>query len=92
MYAGEKTAVSLSVDKSLIGVIADRFGQKVFIHADSENENRFILKVDVNISNQFFGWLFALGDGVKLLSPAGAAEAYRAHCEKVLMMYREVKG
>lgn len=32
MFAGEKVMVTLSVDNSLVGVIADRFGKNIFYH------------------------------------------------------------
>ncbi len=87
MFAGESVKVTLSVDNSLVGVIADRFGKNVFITGDEERENHFLVRVNVNISEQFFGWLFALGDGVRIVSPENVIEKFKNHSRKVMNLY-----
>lgn len=91
MFAGEKVMVTLSVDNSLVGVIADRFGKNIFITADEENKNHFLARVNVNISEQFYGWLFALGDKVKIVSPDEIVNDFNEHLRKVSNLYKEAK-
>lgn len=91
MFAGESVKVTLSVDNSLVGVIADRFGKNFFITADEENENRFLVSVNVNLSEQFFGWLFALGENAKLISPEDVVKKFKKHSRKVSNMYKEAR-
>lgn len=67
MYGGKEEAVKLLVKNDLAGVIIDRFGKDVMmVPAD---ETHFTVKVDVQVSGQFLGWIFALGDGVEILGP-----------------------
>lgn len=91
MFAGEKVMVTLSVDNSLVGVIADRFGKNIFITADEENKNHFLARVNVNISEQFYGWLFALGDKVRIVSPDEIVNDFNEHLRKVSNLYKEAK-
>lgn len=91
MFAGEKVMVTLSVDNSLVGVIADRFGKNIFITADEENKNHFLARVNVNISEQFYGWLFALGDKVRIVSPYEIVNDFNEHLRKVSNLYKEAK-
>ncbi len=91
MFAGEKALITISVDNSLAGVIADRFGKNVFITADENNENHFLVRVNVNISEQFFGWLFALGDKVKIVSPEEVVKKFKKHSRKVSNLYKEAR-
>lgn len=91
MFAGAETSVKLSVDKSLIGVIADRFGKDIFIADDNKNSDRFILNIKVSVSDQFFGWLFALGNKISILSPESVKEKYKNHINNVLTCYEEVE-
>lgn len=91
MFAGESVKVTLSVDNSLIGVIADRFGKNVFITNDEKRKNRFLVRVNVNISGQFFGWLFALGDGVRIVAPEDVLEKFKKHTRKVMDLYKEAR-
>lgn len=87
MFAGKETAVKLSVHNDLIGVIADRFGKNIFITNDENNKDYFIAKVTVNLSEQFYGWLFALGDKVKIIAPDEAAENFKELVKKVSNLY-----
>lgn len=91
MFAGENAEVTLSVDNSLAGVIADRFGKNIFITNDENNENHFLAKVSVNVSEQFFGWVFALGDKVKIVSPEDVVEGFTGHLRKVSNLYKEAR-
>lgn len=91
MFAGENAEVTLSVDNSLAGVIADRFGKNIFITNDENNENHFLAKVSVNVSEQFFGWVFALGDKVKIISPEDVVEGFTGHLRKVSNLYKEAR-
>ncbi|MCH5303752.1 MAG: WYL domain-containing protein [Ruminococcus sp.] len=91
MFAGENVQVQLSVDKSLVGVIADRFGKNIFITGDENNEDHFIAGVNVNISDQFFGWIFALGDKVKIISPEDVVKKFKKHSRKVSNLYKEAR-
>ncbi len=89
MFAGKPVSVALSVDKTLVGVIADRFGSDVFVTADDKNESNFKVVVNVNVSDQFFGWVFALGDKIKITAPKEVAEKFRNHARKVSALYEE---
>lgn len=91
MFAGEPTSVDLSVKNDFIGIIADRFGKDVFIINDEKHAGRFIVKVNVNLSEQFFGWLFALGDGACIVAPEEARVKFLSHLEKVAAQYEEVR-
>ncbi len=87
MFSGKETAIKLSVHNSLIGVIADRFGKNIFIINDENNKDYFIAKVTVNLSKQFYGWLFALGDKVKIIAPDEAVESFKELAKKVSNLY-----
>lgn len=85
MFGGTETEVTLLVDNSLVGVIADRFGSDIFI--SKEDETNFRVSVKVMLSPQFYGWLFGLGDKVKIISPASVAEKYIERLNEILKIY-----
>lgn len=85
MFAGEEETVKLEVHNRLVGVILDRFGRDIMmIPADKEH---FRVNVRVSVSNQFFGWLFGLGDGVKILGPENVKEKMKEEIAKIQKMY-----
>lgn len=86
MFGGKTTKVCLEFDKSLCGVVIDRFGKDVFMR-NSENEGKIYVYCDVVVSSSFFGWLFSFGDKVKIATPSQIATEFKQYCQKVLETY-----
>lgn len=80
MFAGEEADVVLDCDEALIGVIVDRFGTGVSVHP---NETGFTAFVKVAVSEQFFGWVAALGGAVRIVSPQPVREQFLALLDRV---------
>lgn len=86
MFGGEEEEIRIICKNDLVGVMIDRFGKNVCIHP--VNEDSFVITVKVNVSQQFFGWLFALGNKVKIESPARVAEQFENHLKAVKGCYK----
>ncbi|MCD7725325.1 MAG: WYL domain-containing protein [Clostridiales bacterium] len=89
MFHGEEQTVSIQCNNSLAGVFIDRFGDKVTIRPDFKNPKVFIARVTVYVSSQFFAWLFALDEDVKILSPQSVMDKYAAMIDRVANQYRK---
>ena len=87
MFGGEEADVTLSVDNSLVGVIADRFGSDVFI--TRESDSTFWVSVKVMLSPQFYAWVFGLGNKVRIISPESVVRDYKTKIADVLAKYEE---
>ncbi len=70
MFGGEEELVRLRFKDHLIGVVMDRFGKDVTIFR--KEGGYFEIYTRVVLSSQFYGWIFALGDGARILSPETA--------------------
>lgn len=86
MFDGEEETVKLLFENRLIGVVLDRFGKDIIV-APAE-EGYFSIRVKVAVSDQFFGWIFGLGNGVKILEPENVVEKMRDHARKVFEQYQ----
>ena len=69
----------------LIGVVIDRFGKDVFVR--KADEKHFQISVEVAVSNQFFGWLFGLGRGARIIEPSSVVEKMEKLLDKVREKY-----
>ena len=76
MFSGAERQVRLRCANRMAHVMLDRFGMDVMLVPDGAEY--FTLTVPVAVSQQFYGWLFGLGDDVELVSPADVREEYRA--------------
>lgn len=86
MFGGEERQVKLLVKNNLAGVIIDRFGKDVMmIPADEEH---FTVHVSVHVSSHFFGWLFSVGSGVKVIGPDDIVEQMQSEIKKLSEAYR----
>ena len=85
MYAGEKKRVKIQFHNRMCGVFIDRFGKDVsFRTVDAEHSE---LSVEINVSPQFYGWIFSLGNKVKLVGPDSVVEDMRKYTEEFLDNY-----
>lgn len=76
MYLGEEAEVELLCKNALMGSIIDRFGEDVAVQVvDGEH---FKVNATVALSNNFYGWVFASGGKMRILSPEKAVEDFRA--------------
>ena len=82
MYQGTKTKVKIRFANYMCGVFIDRFGKDISIRkVDAEHSE---INVNVNVSPQFFGWIFSLGKDVKVVGPEEVVEELRAKTEEFL--------
>lgn len=87
MYDGTETAVKLKCRNSLVGVMIDRFGKNVpLIPLDDEY---FQVNVTVAVSQQFIGWLMAIGTGVTVIEPEEVREKVIVACGEMLASYAQ---
>lgn len=84
MYGGELENVTLEFDNSLIGVVVDRFSDKVVIKPKLE---KFTIKPDVVLSPQFYAWMFSFGSKARIVAPSSAVNEFKKYIEEVKQNY-----
>lgn len=88
MFGGEKTKVRLAFHNDLAGVFIDRFGTGITI-LPSDEADWSEISVDVALSSPFFGWIFALGPHVRIISPQNAVKQFANELDVLSEMYRK---
>jgi predicted DNA-binding transcriptional regulator YafY len=86
MFGGEEEEIRLRCKNDLAGVMIDRFGKDVSIRPVSEDS--FAVTVKVHVSQQFFGWLFALGNKARIESPARVVKQFENQISEVWGCYK----
>lgn len=85
MFGGKEQDVKLLVNNSLAGVIIDRFGKDVMLIPS--DEKHFIVNVKVHVSRQFLGWIFSLGENVKIIGPDEVVEQMKQEMKRLIQQY-----
>ena len=82
MYNGTMTKVKIRLANYMCVVFLDRFGKDITFHKIDDDHSE--LNVDVNISPQFFGWIFSLGKDVKVVGPEEVVEEMKKEAKAFL--------
>lgn len=85
MYIGNLEMVELEFHNSLTNVVIDRFGKDIIIIKKDDDD--FSIKVELEISDTFLGWIFMFGDRVKIISPKILKYRMKKLAEEVLKLY-----
>ena len=87
MFGGEETPVTLEGESAMVGVVIDRFGKDIMI-VPLDND-RFEARVNVAVSPQFFGWIMALGDGIRITGPGPVVRRMREEARRLAERYAD---
>ena len=85
MFGGKEQTVKLLVKNNLAGVIIDRFGENAILFPT--DDEYFTVNVEVHVSRQFLGWVFSLGDGIKIVGPDDVVEEMRMEVTRLIQQY-----
>ena len=86
MFGGDRKGITLRFTNKLLDTVIDRFGTKGVRYAKLD-AGHFRVELEVEISDQFFGWLLGFGNQVKIMGPDSAIDAFREYLDKVRCMY-----
>ena len=88
MYGGEIVPVTFQAKNWMVGILIDRFGRDIPIAA--VNDQEFETRIDIAISPQFFGWLFALGPDIRITSPKSVVRRLQEYGNSIMMNYNDI--
>lgn len=88
MFDGELMDVKMEFADSLAGVVMDRFGKDTIMVPAKKHKGFFEISVRVNVSQQFYGWLFGLGNNARILSPEKAAKGMKDAAAGIAAIYK----
>ncbi len=85
MFRGTEEKVFITFPEELVGVFIDRFGKDIPITDMKDGMLKATVKVFV--SNQFYGWIFALGPKVSITGPEEVRKEYKKIVKETLKNY-----
>ena len=80
MYDGDECCVTLLCENCLMKYIIDRFGENV--STDPVDDDHFVVKTTVSLSQTFYGWVFSFGGKMKITAPQQAIDGFSRILEK----------
>lgn len=90
MFGAKKIEnVELKVNKVLINSVIEKFGEKVNIHRCFENEEYFILNIEVGINKGLVRWILKQGSDIEVISPIELIEEIKLEVKKIIKLYED---
>ena len=87
MYSGERTRVKMRfITKKLLNTVIDRFGRRGVVY-EKVDDDHFYVTADVEVSNQFFGWICGFGRMAKIISPEPVVKKFEEFLDKIREIY-----
>ena len=86
MYSGEKHHIRLKCANGLLDTMIERFGTKTASYTKADDKN-FIVSAEVEVSNQFFGWLLGFGKEAVLQGPPSTVQQFTEYLDTVKKLY-----
>lgn len=87
MYSGKTERVTMRFITPLLDTAIDRFGTTPDVFYMPKDKNHFLVSANVDISNQFFGWICGLGNRAKIVSPDNVVEQMKNYLETLKSLY-----
>ena len=87
MFGNNVETVTMIFQNRMMNAVIDRFGRDIMVM--KEDDNHFRISVKVAVSNQFYGWVFGLGNMVKIIGPEHVKQGMKDLLESVHSRYEE---
>ena len=86
MYQGERVRVTIEFHNSLLDAVVDRLGaDDVMYH--SEGKDHFVVNAEIEISPQFYVWIFGFGEKARIKWPQTVVDGMKEHLKAVSAKY-----
>ncbi len=86
MFSGVKERVRIKFPLHLLDSVYERFGKDKTIYQKTDNHH-FSVVTDVEISEQFFGWLCGFGKKAVIESPQEVVEQFKNYMINIIKQY-----
>jgi predicted DNA-binding transcriptional regulator YafY len=88
MFGGKQERVVIRFINPLLDAVVDRFGNdKGSVWYEKLDDTHFTVTTQIEISDQFFGWVLGFGKKAKILEPPAVVDQFAAYLDKVRQMY-----
>ena len=86
MYGGREETLTIRCKKELIDVFFDYFGKESLM-VIKENDEYIRIRMIMQVSPPFFGWIASLGNSVEILQPVVVRQEYMQYLNEIIGMY-----
>ena len=83
MFTGTEERVRIRFINSLLDTAIEKFGKGENVVYSKSDEHHFTVFADVEISDQFFGWICGFGKKAKIIAPESVVDQFKDYLDKI---------
>lgn len=88
MFNGELRGVEMRFINPLLDTVIERFGTGAnTFYSALPDKRHFVVKTDIEVSSQFFGWICGFGNKAKILNPPSVVDGMKEYVSKIQKVY-----
>lgn len=87
MFGGKQEEVQIHFTNRLLDAVIDRFGTNNVRYYKVDNDH-FSISAQVEISEQFFGWICGFADKAKIIAPRRVVDQFSSYIDKIKGLYQ----
>lgn len=87
MFHGERKQVGLRFINPLLDTVVERFGTGPETYYQPDDDRHFIVTTDIEISDQFYGWVAGFRKKAKIVSPPEVVEGFQKFLQDIQGRY-----
>lgn len=87
MFTGEKRRIKMRFTNDLLDTVIERFGTEHLTHYEADGENHFTVSTNVDISDQFYGWICGFRNKATIIEPEDVCNDMKKYLSEILDMY-----
>ena len=89
MNPGKTQKVSLRFERKLLDSVIERLGTNINTMYRPDGPKHFVVNTEIEISNQFYGWLVSFGSQAKIRHPQKVADEYCEYLQSIIKQHEE---
>ena len=87
MFGGDKVKAKIRFENSLLDSAIDKFGVGLGAEYQQDGDNYFIVTMEIEVSDQFFGWVCGFGTKARIIEPERLSNQYKAYLSDIVNQY-----
>ena len=88
MFKGGRQRVTMAFENGLLDAVVDRLGTENILYYPDDKKH-FAVNAEIEVSQQFFAWVFGFGDKARIKGPLPVVEEMKKYLKTVSAVYEE---
>ena len=87
MFGGDQKRVTMRFTNRLLDAVVEKLGNGANTHYRPSDDWHFVVTADIEVSDQFYGWICGLRKNVTIIDPPDVVEGFKDFLSDISLRY-----